>query len=47
VPLTGKNAGAGGISITIQSVVIQKDADVQAVARMLAREIQKQSLGAA
>jgi hypothetical protein len=46
VPLTGKNAG-GGISVTIQSVVIHKDADPDEVMRKLAREIQKQVLGAA
>jgi hypothetical protein len=46
VPLGGKNAGAG-FSVTVQSVVIKKDADPQAVRAVLAREIQKQVLGAA
>ena len=36
-----------GISVTVQSVVIHKDADPQAVMAMLAREIQKQVQGAA
>ena len=46
VPLTAPKAG-GGITVNIQSVVIQKDADPQAVMAMLAREIQRQVQGAA
>jgi hypothetical protein len=44
VPLTGEGAG-GGITITIKSVVIRKDADIEDVARKLAREVRKQGLG--